>query len=390
MQQQLMMQKNPFEKEFEWANKNRYARNVSIANSTSPLNTPSIPLTDGGNAFAAHLLEPPTAIPFTSLVVPTPIQQQQSTATAATIVTTTTTTTAAASTDLRLNIESSSSGNVSNQEHNHRSNFVSVICTPTLPSNAGQTKPTPATTNIESNNADQDMFMASRSPSASIPQLSLPEAGNSNNGLNLVIPTTEPMVVDFKQDEIVNNNVAAATTTTAAAASNVPEVQVNETQFGKQVTLVVTLPDDDSNLSMSDWKSIAGLSMDTNGNDPLVKIYPKPYEQQQSNNKTKNTKLSSLTMPKRKEKSLEELLEKIVQTEAALPPKAKPGRKSKTASMAEDLRERKRRSLERNRAAAMRCRLKKKKEIDELKVMLDKLEEENNNLKVRMVKKRRV
>ncbi|XP_017492554.1 PREDICTED: cyclic AMP-dependent transcription factor ATF-2-like [Rhagoletis zephyria] len=93
----------------------------------------------------------------------------------------------------------------------------------------------------------------------------------------------------------------------------------------------------------------------------------------------KQLNISSLP-PKRKEKSEEELLSRLKATEAALPPKAKPGRKSRTAAE-EDAKDRKKRSLERNRAAAMRCRLKKKKEIDELKIKVDEYEEQNNELR---------
>ena len=73
----------------------------------------------------------------------------------------------------------------------------------------------------------------------------------------------------------------------------------------------------------------------------------------------------------------------IKEREAALPPKAKPGRKSKSSNGVGVVKEEKRKlSLERNRAAAMRCRLKKKKEIDELKSKVDKYENQNKELKV--------
>ena len=90
---------------------------------------------------------------------------------------------------------------------------------------------------------------------------------------------------------------------------------------------------------------------------------------------------SRLPPPRRKEKTMDELIDKIKATEAALPPRAKPGRKSKSAAE-EDTKEKKRLSLERNRAAAMRCRLKKKKEIDELKNRVEKYEQQNQQLKV--------
>ncbi|XP_075587987.1 uncharacterized protein LOC124493657 [Dermatophagoides farinae] len=89
---------------------------------------------------------------------------------------------------------------------------------------------------------------------------------------------------------------------------------------------------------------------------------------------------SRLPPPRRKEKTMDELIDKIKATEAALPPRAKPGRKSKSAAE-EDTKEKKRLSLERNRAAAMRCRLKKKKEIDELKNRVEKYEQQNQQLK---------
>ncbi|KAH9521346.1 RISC-loading complex subunit tarbp2 [Dermatophagoides farinae] len=90
---------------------------------------------------------------------------------------------------------------------------------------------------------------------------------------------------------------------------------------------------------------------------------------------------SRLPPPRRKEKTMDELIDKIKATEAASPPRAKPGRKSKSAAE-EDTKEKKRLSLERNRAAAMRCRLKKKKENDELKNRVEKYEQQNQQLKL--------
>lgn len=96
--------------------------------------------------------------------------------------------------------------------------------------------------------------------------------------------------------------------------------------------------------------------------------------------KTKETR-EKTKKERKKEKTVEELMNKIKETEAQLPPKAKPGRKSKTSTR-EDQHEKKKRSLERNRAAAMRCRLKKKKEIDELKDKVKAYEQLNRNLQV--------
>ena len=72
---------------------------------------------------------------------------------------------------------------------------------------------------------------------------------------------------------------------------------------------------------------------------------------------------------------------KVDATLASLPPKAKPGRKSKFAPE-EDPREKKARSLERNRAAAMRCRLKRKHWIDSLEEKADEYEKVNEKLQV--------
>ncbi|UXI18402.1 dolichyl-diphosphooligosaccharide--protein glycosyltransferase subunit STT3B [Sarcoptes scabiei] len=127
------------------------------------------------------------------------------------------------------------------------------------------------------------------------------------------------------------------------------------------------------------------LPSDTGGN--LKKILPKQIfvidsnsnDQDLSVSKKAYGSLSSTT--RRKEKTLDELISKIKETEAALPPKAKPGRKSKTATIKEDVHERKRLSLERNRAAAMRCRLKKKKEIDALKLKVENFEQQNHQLR---------
>lgn len=111
----------------------------------------------------------------------------------------------------------------------------------------------------------------------------------------------------------------------------------------------------------------------------LVKILPKPTEESNIN----IIALSSLPITKKREKSFEEMVIEIKEREAALPPKAKPGRKSKSSNGVGVVKEEKRKlSLERNRAAAMRCRLKKKKEIDELKSKVDKYENQNKELKV--------
>ena len=79
--------------------------------------------------------------------------------------------------------------------------------------------------------------------------------------------------------------------------------------------------------------------------------------------------------------SLSSLQSKVDATLAALPPKAKPGRKSKFAPE-EDPKEKKARSLERNRAAAMRCRLKRKHWIDSLEEKADEYEKINEKLQV--------
>ncbi|KAH9510422.1 hypothetical protein DERF_008940 [Dermatophagoides farinae] len=50
---------------------------------------------------------------------------------------------------------------------------------------------------------------------------------------------------------------------------------------------------------------------------------------------------SRLPPPRRKEKTMDELIDKIKATEAASPPRAKPGRKSKSAAE-EDTKEKKR------------------------------------------------
>jgi hypothetical protein len=79
--------------------------------------------------------------------------------------------------------------------------------------------------------------------------------------------------------------------------------------------------------------------------------------------------------------ALSSLQSKVDATLASLPPKAKPGRKSKFAPE-EDPKEKKARSLERNRAAAMRCRLKRKHWIDSLEEKADEYEKINEKLQV--------
>ncbi|CAG2103517.1 unnamed protein product [Medioppia subpectinata] len=88
------------------------------------------------------------------------------------------------------------------------------------------------------------------------------------------------------------------------------------------------------------------------------------------------------------ETSLSSLQSKVDATLASLPPKAKPGRKSKFAPE-EDPKEKKARSLERNRAAAMRCRLKRKHWIDSLEEKADEYEKINEKLQSEVVALRR-
>jgi hypothetical protein len=79
--------------------------------------------------------------------------------------------------------------------------------------------------------------------------------------------------------------------------------------------------------------------------------------------------------------SFSALQSRVDATLASLPPRAKPGRKSKFAPE-EDPKEKKARSLERNRAAAMRCRLKRKTWIDSLEEKADEYEKINEKLQV--------
>ncbi len=79
--------------------------------------------------------------------------------------------------------------------------------------------------------------------------------------------------------------------------------------------------------------------------------------------------------------SFSSLQSRVDATLASLPPRAKPGRKSKFAPE-EDPKEKKARSLERNRAAAMRCRLKRKTWIDSLEEKADEYEKINEKLQV--------
>lgn len=91
---------------------------------------------------------------------------------------------------------------------------------------------------------------------------------------------------------------------------------------------------------------------------------------------------SSVNLPyKDKSSSLQSRVDALSATLASLPPKAKPGRKSKFAPE-EDPVEKKVRSLERNRAAAMRCRLKRKQWVDSLEDKADEMEKTNERLQV--------
>lgn len=242
-----------------------------------------------------------------------------------------------------------------------RSNVVSVICTPV-----------PSAKSIE---VDSENLTAK---SADLPQ-------------EIIESIAETSAI-----ENISNKPNSKHDNTKNPTENLPHM--NKSKPLTPITLLVALPKQDtcSVPNQTDNNSLSLNNFNNNSNEifitpekaisSLIKIVPKIDKPIAINPNTENLlHFSSLiSSSKKKEKSEEELLNKLKATEAALPPKAKPGRKSRSATE-EDAKDKKKRSLERNRAAAMRCRLKKKREVDDLKSKVKKYEEQNKDLKVIML-----
>lgn len=319
-------QKNPFDRQFELARKQnlnplRYAPSISNLNQTSPLNTPSISLNDGATPW----------------ILPTPSLVTSSLSDPAEVPKTSTE-------DIPPQISTA-------KANNPRSNVVSVICPPSATSKTSEAssensltvKSAPVIGELERNNAAKG-----------------PEDGETLSKVET--PKSAPELSCLRSYPRKNKLLDPITLLVSLPGENPPQFPVS-TQANS------CLP---SNGLTSD------LFSSTNENlANLIKIVPKL----DGVSATKPSNISSLPA-KRKEKTEEELLSRLKATEAALPPKAKPGRKSRTAAE-ENVKDRKKRSLERNRAAAMRCRLKKKKEVDELKTKVESYEQQNMELRVR-------
>lgn len=278
----MNLKMNPFDREFQLANKtnySRYAHSISNINPNSPLNTPSIPI-DGPPLDSAIT---------TSQIISSIINVEES--------------------GLKISKDSNnnnnSTGGNNDCANDKRSNVVSVICHPGF-----------------------------RSCNETFGKLEVRSA---------------PILLESNHEETSDNEPDQQSI----------DLSKNNSSDSFPSKIDSTVP-----------KSLTNL----------VKILPKPTTQVTNSANI----LSSLSCSKRREKSFEEMVIEIKEREAALPPKARPGRKSKSTNGGENYREEKRRlSLERNRAAAMRCRLKKKKEIDDLKSKVDKYEGQNKELRVR-------
>ncbi|XP_027199514.1 uncharacterized protein LOC113793654 [Dermatophagoides pteronyssinus] len=205
------------------------------------------------------------------------------------------------------------------------------------------------------------------------PSQSIQSLTDINSNLNLI---------DFHSQSSNNNRMLTNTddnfnfiNTTFSSSSILPQSSYDNLCSTTTTNYVKILP-----------KHSIDPSIDSNSNSNSCSLSPSSSTQSSGNSielihsKLSNRLPSSSSSSRRKEKTMDELINKIKATEAALPPRAKPGRKSKSATE-EDSKEKKRLSLERNRAAAMRCRLKKKKEIDELKNRVSKYEQQNQQLK---------
>lgn len=234
-----------------------------------------------------------------------------------------------------LNGCSSKANNNSNGSQ-QRSNVVSVICPPsakaTDPSgsnfNEGSARSAPVLTTDASAEVQTTPSMPRSAPS----ELTCLRSYPRKNKPPLLAPITLPFVPLPNEEE-------PSLASTAQAAS------LPSTDTPRPTTVQISNPESGNRSQPPSIKSLSSL----------VRIVPKPRPAVESS-VAKQLNISSLP-PRRKEKTEEELLSRLKATEAALPPKAKPGRKSRTAAE-EDANQKKRRSLERNRAAAMRCRLK--------------------------------
>lgn len=318
-------QKNPFDFFFEQARKqninHRYAPNLATNLATSPLNTPSISLNEGAAPWIPLPLTTPMVVTSSIEVEPEPPLLQK--------------TASLEETGSTLNGCSSKANNNSNGSQ-QRSNVVSVICPPsakaTDPSgsnfNEGSARSAPVLTTDASAEVQTTPSMPRSAPS----ELTCLRSYPRKNKPPLLAPITLPFVPLPNEEE-------PSLASTAQAAS------LPSTDTPRPTTVQISNPESGNRSQPPSIKSLSSL----------VRIVPKPRPAVESS-VAKQLNISSLP-PRRKEKTEEELLSRLKATEAALPPKAKPGRKSRTAAE-EDANQKKRRSLERNRAAAMRCRLK--------------------------------
>lgn len=329
---------NPFDRQFKLARKHninplRYATISNISNqATSPLNTPSISLNDGvyvgTTAINPDLSMGPSPFPIVtpnvSAITPTTGQIE--------------------SNDM---LKDFGSLIVTTKPilQSQRSNVVSVICHPNVtPHTTNGTVKSVTTILDETKTITIKTDVPDDVTKQDVPELYLQTKQLSNK------KSTDSSSIYLVETDTIQSDQPSSTSS----------------------SLNFQLPDDIS--SSDDVEPIEKTFPN------LIKILPKYSEQHNNNTNTKSWDVPTTKPKKKKEKSKEELLNRLMETEAMLPPKAKPGRKGPSA-VEEDVKEKKKRSLERNRAAAMRCRLKKKKEVDELKTKVDMYEKQNKDLR---------
>lgn len=344
----LSGEKNPFDRQFEFAFKNRVTSTSNSFNPSSPLNTPLIAPDSALNSAAVpdlSLSDPSPAITtaqITNLILETELAKEaelNEANNASNIVIND----ADENKIDKINdsIIDNDSNFVGNNKTRHRSNVVSVICPPVPTIRDEKIRSAPV---ITSNINDLTNENKKESKTDNKPHL-------DNHLTTSIVPCSGAInesIIDSKESSLLNDGSSKA-----EVISTLPvAINLNYTASYQE--------------TYSTYK----------------KILPKHDLDANSDNIVQQ--LSNLPPVRRKEKTLDELISKIKATEAALPPKAKPGRKSKQATE-EDAKEKKRLSLERNRAAAMRCRLKKKKEINELKNKVKNYEQQNLQLKVRSI-----
>ena len=216
-------------------------------------------------------------------------------------------------------------------------------------------------------------------------------ANTSLNSNNISISQTLPNIIISQPNnknimKTINTTklrtvpIAQTTKTTAIIAPKIKDPALTIGSGNNSLyKVILKLPD-----GRSVQLPIIQQPITSTGSQPSFALKGNDLNSISTNNITIGSTISSQPKQTSSNISLSTLQSKVDATLAALPPKAKPGRKSKFAPE-EDPREKKARSLERNRAAAMRCRLKRKHWIDSLEEKADEYEKINEKLQVFML-----